>query len=136
LFAARAVHLDTLVRPALGRGDWVLCDRFTDATYAYQGGGHGVDVNRIRELEAWVHGDCSPDLTLLFDVPAQVSRERLERNARELDKFEREHGAFFDRVRAAYLERAKAEPARFRIVDSTQPIDKVREAIATALEAL
>jgi dTMP kinase len=136
MFAARREHVEQVIRPALARGDWVLCDRFTDATYAYQGGGHGVEVQRIRELETWVHGDCSPDLTLLFDVPTQVSRQRLERNTRALDKFEQEHAAFFDRVRAAYLDRARAEPRRFRIVDSTQPIDKVREAIAAALEAL
>lgn len=136
MFAARREHVEQVIRPALARGDWVLCDRFTDATYAYQGGGHGVEVQRIRELETWVHGDCSPDLTLLFDVPTQVSRQRLERNTRALDKFEQEHAAFFDRVRAAYLDRARAEPRRFRIVDSTQPIDKVREAIASALEAL
>jgi dTMP kinase len=136
MFAARREHVEQVIRPALARGDWVLCDRFTDATYAYQGGGHGVDAKRIRELEGWVHGDCSPDLTLLFDVPTHVSRERLERNGRALDKFEREYAAFFDRVRAAYLDRAKGEPARFRIVDSTQPIDTVRAAIATALEAL
>ena len=136
MFAARREHVEHVIRPTIARGDWVLCDRFTDATYAYQGGGHGVDAKRIRELEAWVHGDCSPDLTLLFDVPTNVSRERLERHGRELDKFEREHAAFFDRVRAAYFDRAKGEPARFRIVDSTQPIDAVRDAIATALDAL
>ena len=136
MFAGRREHVEQVIRPALSRGDWVLCDRFTDATYAYQGGGHGVDVSRIRELEAWVHGDCSPDLTLLFDVPTQVSRERLERDARPLDKFEREYGTFFDRVRAAYLERAKAEPTRFRVIDSTQSIGAVRAAIGLALEAL
>jgi len=136
MFAARREHVEHVIRPALQRGDWVLCDRFTDATYAYQGGGHGVDATRIRQLEAWVHGDCSPDLTLLFDVPTQVSRDRLERTGRPLDKFEREYGAFFERVRAAYLERARAEPARFRIVDSTQPMASVRAAIAFAVDAL
>ena len=91
MFAARREHLDRVIRPALARGDWVLCDRFTDATYAYQGGGHGVDRARIRELEQWVHGDCQPDLTLLFDVPAGVSRVRLdeaEAAGRTLDKFD------------------------------------------------
>ena len=93
MFAARREHLDRVIRPALARGDWVLCDRFTDATYAYQGGGHGVTVKRIRELEQWIHGDCQPDLTLLFDVPTGVSRARLDRaqaEGRTLDKFERE----------------------------------------------
>jgi len=136
MFAARREHVENVIRPALERGDWVLCDRFTDATYAYQGGGHGVDVGRIRELEVWVHGDCSPDLTLLFDVPIDVSRDRLERNRRPLDRFEREQSAFFDRVRGAYLDRARAEPGRFRVIDSTQPLASVREAIGAALDAL
>ena len=139
MFASRREHLEQVIRPALSRGEWVLCDRFTDATYAYQGGGHGVDVKRIRELEAWVHGDCMPDRTLLFDVPTQVSRERLARNereGRELDKFERERATFFERVRAAYLERAGDEPRRFRVIDSSQPIEGVRAKLAAALKDL
>jgi len=139
MFAARREHVERLIRPSLARGDFVLCDRFTDATYAYQGGGHGVDVRRIRELEAWVHGDCIPDRTLLFDVPTHVSRERLARNVREgraLDKFEREYAAYFDRVRAAYLDRANDEPKRFRVIDSTEPIDMVRANLVAALEDL
>lgn len=139
MFAARREHLEQVIRPALDRGDWVLCDRFTDATYAYQGGGHGVNVERIRELERWIHGDCHPDLTLLFDVPLAVSRERLERNARDgrvLDRFEREREAFFGRVRDAYHARAAAEPQRFRIVDSTQPVDAVRNTLRGIVESL
>jgi dTMP kinase len=139
MFAARREHVEKVIRPALVRGDWVLCDRFTDATYAYQGGGHGVDASRIRELERWVHGDCQPDLTLLFDVPSAVSRERLAVNARDgrvLDKFEREREAFFERVRAAYLERARAEPGRFRVIDSTGTVDSVRDRLAQILDAL
>jgi dTMP kinase len=139
MFAARREHLEQVIRPALARGDWVLCDRFTDATYAYQGGGHGVDVERIRELERWIHGDCRPDLTLLFDVSLAVSRERLDRNARDgrvLDRFEREREAFFERVRNAYLARAMDEPQRFRVVDSTQPVDAVRARLAAIIEAM
>ncbi len=139
MFAARREHLDRVIRPALARGDWVLCDRFTDATYAYQGGGHGVDLHRIRELEQWIHGDCQPDLTLLFDVPTGVSRARLDRaqaEGRTLDKFEREANAFFERVRAAYFERARDDPQRFRVIDSTQPLDDVRAALAAHLAAL
>jgi dTMP kinase len=120
MFAARSEHVEQVIRPALVRGDWVLCDRFSDATYAYQGGGHGVDPARIAELERFVHDDCRPDLTILFDVPPAVSRERLERalaEGRELDKFEVEREDFFLRVRATYLARAAAEPARFRVVD-------------------
>ena len=139
MFAARREHLDRVIRPALARGDWVLCDRFTDATYAYQGGGHGVDRGRIRELERWIHGDCQPDLTLLFDVPTLVSRARLDRaqaEGRALDKFEREPQAFFDRVRAVYLSRAAADPARFRIIDSTRPADQVRADLARIVDEL
>lgn len=139
MFAARREHLEQVIRPSLRRGDWVLCDRFTDATYAYQGGGHGVGLERIRQLEDWVHGDCIPDRTLLFDVSPEVSRERLAGNARDgrrLDKFEREAGPFFARVRAAYLARAQAEPRRFRIVDSSKALEEVRARLAAALEDL
>jgi len=139
MFAARREHLDRVIRPALARGEWVLCDRFTDATYAYQGGGHGVDRDRIRQLEEWIHGDCQPDLTLLFDVPAGISRERLDRSqaaGRTLDKFELEAAAFFDRVRGAYLERAQSDPQRFRVVDSTRPLADVRATLDAHLAAL
>lgn len=139
MFATRREHLERVIRPALARGDWVLCDRFTDATYAYQGGGHGVDFARIRELEQWIHGDCQPDLTLLFDVPSGVSRARLERaqsEGRTLDKFEREADAFFERVRAAYLQRASDDPRRFRVVDSTRPLAEVRANVDAHLAAL
>jgi dTMP kinase len=129
MFAARREHVVQLIAPALARGDWVLCDRFTDATYAYQGGGHGVALDCIAELARRVHGDCNPDVTLLFDVPLAVSRERLARaqgQGRALDKFEREADAFFERVRNTYLARARAEPGRFRIVDATRPLADVR----------
>jgi dTMP kinase len=139
MFAARREHVENVIRPALARGDWVLCDRFTDATYAYQGGGHGVDRARIDALADWVHGDCQPDLTLLFDVPPEVSRERLDRSAREgreLDKFEREQAAFFERVREAYLARARAEPRRFRVISSVVTLAEVRTALARVLAEL
>jgi dTMP kinase len=139
MFAARREHLDRVIRPALARGDWVLCDRFTDATYAYQGGGHGVPATRIRELEQWIHADCQPDLTLLFDVPPRVSRARLDEAGaagRDLDRFEREAEAYFVRVRGAYLARAAAEPRRFRIVDSTRPLAAVRAELERHLAAL
>ena len=129
MFAARREHVELVIRPALTRGDWVLCDRFSDATYAYQGGGHGVPAAHIAELERFVHEDCRPDLTLLFDVPPAVSRARLDLaldKGRTLDKFEREREDFFVRVRNVYLARAAADPARFRIVDSTQTRDQVR----------
>ena len=139
MFAARREHVEQVIRPALARGDWIVCDRFTDATYAYQGGGHGVPRERIAELEHFVHADCQPDVTILFDVPIAVSRERLQRAktaGHALDKFESERQEFFDRVRNAYLERAGAEPARFRVVDSSRPLPEVRNALNAVLDAL
>ena len=133
MFAARREHLAHVIRPALARGEWVLCDRFTDATYAYQGGGHGVPAEHIAALERFVHGDLQPDVTLLFDVPLDVSRARLAKaqaHGRTLDKFENEREAFFARVRDAYLARAAAAPERFRIVDSSRPIEDVRAELA------
>jgi dTMP kinase len=129
MFAARREHLERVIRPALARGAWVLCDRYTDATWAYQGGGHGVEATLIAALEKGVHDDCRPDLTILFDVPPAVSRGRLARaesHGRALDKFEREDAGFTERVRATYLARARAEPARFRVVDSSRSQDDVR----------
>ena len=139
MFAARREHLDLVIRPALERGAWVVCDRFTDATYAYQGGGHGMPMERILALELWTHADCQPDLTLLFDVPAVVSRSRLdsaESAGRALDKFEREEASFFTRVRNAYLERAKALPQRIRLIDSTRPVEAVRAEVTSHLDIL
>ena len=137
MFAARNEHVEQVIRPALERGDWVLCDRFTDATYAYQGGGHGVPATRIAELERLVHDDCRPDLTILFDLPVAVSRQRLakaEAEGRALDKFEREQQDFFERVRSVYLQRAAAEPRRFCVVDSSQPLPAVRAQLERLLE--
>ena len=139
MFAARGEHLDLVIRPALERGAWVVCDRFTDATYAYQGGGHGMPMERILALELWTHADCQPDLTLLFDVPAVVSRSRLdsaESAGRALDKFEREEASFFTRVRNAYLERAKALPQRIRLIDSTRSVEAVRAEVTSHLDIL
>jgi dTMP kinase len=139
MFAARREHVEQVIRPAIGRGDWVLCDRFTDATYAYQGGGHGVPEARIALLEEWVHADCRPDLTFLFDVPTEVSHARLAHAASEgrgLDKFEREAQGFFARVREAYLARARSDPRRFRVIDSTRPVVMVRGELATHLAAM
>jgi dTMP kinase len=139
MFAARREHLVEVIEPALARGDIVLCDRFTDATYAYQGAGHGVSLALIDTLAAFVHGDCNPDLTLLFDVPSEVSRERLARmhaRGKALDRFERESQAFFERVRGGYLARAAAEPSRFRIVDSTRPVAEVRADLSAILDAI
>ncbi len=139
MFAARREHVVSVIAPALLRGDWVLCDRFTDATFAYQGGGHGVPTDFLQELARRVHGDCNPDLTLLFDVPPDVSRKRLvkvQREGRALDKFEREEQGFFERVRAVYAARAAAEPGRFRVVDATRSLDEIRAELARIVATL
>lgn len=132
MFAARAEHLDRVIRPALAAGQWVLCDRFTDATYAYQGGGRGLSAARIAALEDWVQGALRPDLTLLFDLPVAVGLQRVgQRGA--ADRFEREALEFFERVRAAYLERAAADPGRYRIVAADAPLGEVRAEIERLL---
>ena len=139
MFAARREHVAQVIAPALVRGEWVLCDRFTDATFAYQGGGHGVPRERLIELERFIPADCRPDLTILFDVPIAVSRERLDRSVakgRDLDKFEREASSFFERVREVYLERAASEPGRFRVVDASRPMDEVRSDLTRLLATL
>jgi len=132
MFAARAQHLAQLIRPTLAAGNWVLCDRFTDATYAYQGGGRGIDMTRIAVLEDWVQGDLRPDLTLLLDLPIEVGMARAGERG-ELDRFEREQQAFFERVRQTYRQRALAEPGRYRIIDAAQSIEQVQAQIETAL---
>jgi len=134
VFAARAQHLNTHIVPQLERGDWVLCDRFTDATFAYQGGGRGLDLQHIRQLECLVQGDLRPDLTLLLDVPVEVGLQRARQRG-ALDRFEQEQLAFFERVRQAYLDRAAAEPQRFRIIDAGQPLLQVQAQISAVMAA-
>jgi dTMP kinase len=128
VFAARAQHLERLIRPALAEGRWVVCDRFTDATYAYQGGGRGFDPASIALLETLVQDGLKPDLTLYLDLPVAIAAARIA--AREHDRFEREARDFFERVRACYLQRAQAEPSRFRVVDASAPLDAVRAEVA------
>jgi dTMP kinase len=135
MFAARREHCEREIWPRLAAGTWIVCDRFTDATYAYQGGGHGVADETIAALERDTLGGFKPDLTIVFDVPAQVGRDRLA-DGRALDKFERESNDFFERVRAVYLERARAEPHRCRIVDSTAPREVVEREVAKIVAAL
>jgi dTMP kinase len=133
MFASRREHLAQVIEPALARGDWVLSDRFTDASFAYQGGGRGLPLAKLDQLEQWVHPHLQPDLTLLFDVPLAVARERLDAT-RTLDKFESEEAAFFERCRNEYLRRAAEHPERIVVIDSTRTIDEVRAALRTALE--
>lgn len=132
MFAARAEHLECIVRPALGAGKTVLCDRFTDATYAYQGGGRGLSEERIAQLEAWVQGALRPNLTLLLDVPVEMGLKRANRRSAP-DRFEREQREFFERVRAAYLARAQREPQRVRVIDATPAPAEVQRRLAEVL---
>ncbi|GGC15637.1 dTMP kinase [Pseudoduganella buxea] len=137
VFASRREHIAQLIEPALARGAWVISDRFTDASFAYQGGGRGLELVKIDTLANWVHPELSPDLTILFDVPLDVARARLDAT-RELDRFEQEKADFFLAARNEYLRRAAAEPARFRVIDSSQSIDAIRvelDAIVAALLA-
>ncbi|TSA52121.1 MAG: dTMP kinase, partial [Nitrosomonadaceae bacterium] len=128
MFAARREHLDKVILPALARGDWVISDRFTDASFAYQGGGRGLASNRLDDLERWVQGEFQPDLTLYFDVSVELGKQRV--NAiKTADRFEKEQDDFFQRVRAAYLQRAHKFPQRIRLIDSSQPLEKVKESL-------
>jgi len=128
MFAARREHIARVIAPALARGAYVLSDRFTDATYAYQCGAKGVAASKIQLLEQWVQADLQPDVTLLFDVPVEVSMQRLA-SARAPDKFERETADFFTRIRHAYLQRAQQNPARFRIIDANRPLEIVSKSV-------
>ena len=135
MFAARREHLARVVEPALAQGEWVVCDRFTDATFAYQGGGRGVDWQRLRALEQWVQRGLEPDLTVLFDVPPAVGRERA-RGARGADRFEQEEHDFFVRVRAAYRRRAAEAPARIKVLDATRTVAQVQQELAQIADVL
>lgn len=139
MFAARSEHLQQVIRPALARGEWVLCDRFSDATFAYQGGGRGLSDVRFAALENWVQGEgtarIEPDLTLLFDVPLEVSQARMA-NGRVLDRFERETLDFHARVREAYLARAAAAPQRIRVINANRPLDVIQSELAELFAGL
>jgi dTMP kinase len=135
MFAARREHLAQVIEPALAHGDWVISDRFTDATFAYQGGGRGLPRDKLETLERWVQGGFEPDLTVLFDLPPETASER-RGAARSPDKFESETDAFFARTRAEYLRRAEEAPYRFAIVDASQSIERIRKVLGDVLDAL
>jgi len=132
MFAARAEHIAKVIQPALEAGKWVLCDRFTDATYAYQGGGRGIDNSRIAALEQWVQGELRPDLTLILDVPVEIGLARASQRG-ELDRFEREKQTFFEQVRNAYLTLAEQHPERIRIIDASPELEIVQAQLAEVL---
>lgn len=135
MFAARAQHLQQLIRPALAAGKLVLCDRFTDATYAYQGGGRGIDQQRIAVLEQFVQADLRPQLTLLFDLPVEKGMQRARQRGR-LDRFESEQQEFFQAVRQSYLQLAAREPQRFYLIDAGQPLEQVQQQLLPVLSKI
>jgi dTMP kinase len=136
MFAARREHLARVIVPALEAGRWVVSDRFTDATFAYQGGGRGLAVDRISVLEGWVHGALQPDLTLYFDLSVDIAQKRLAASQATPDRFERENVAFFERVRAAYLARAAAEPRRIVTIDASRGIDEVKSMLEETISSI
>ena len=136
MFAARREHIAQVIEPALARGDWVVCDRFVDASFAYQGGGRGLSWEKLEELAAWVLGDLQPDLTLIFDAPVAIAQQRLHAATSQPDRFEQEHAAFFERVRAAYLRIAAENPARVRLVDATQTPDIINKVLENIVGTL
>jgi dTMP kinase len=135
MFASRREHMAQVIEPGIARGDWVLSDRFTDASFAYQSGGRGMDRAKMEALEGWVHPHLQPDLTLVFDVPIEVARQRLDAT-RTLDKFEQEQAEFFARCRNEYLRRAAQFPERMAVIDSTKTIEETRAHLTQALERL
>lgn len=135
MFASRREHVEKVIRPALQRGTWVISDRFSDASFAYQGGGRGVPLTKLEQLEHWVHGDLQPDLTLLFDIPIEVARQRLSNNA-SLDRFEQEKGEFFERVRQAYLARAAKSPQRISVIHAEKSLQEVQQELANIVASL
>ena len=136
MFAARADHLERVIRPALADGHWVVCDRFTDSTWAYQGGGRGGPAARIAALEQWVHGDLQPDRTYLFDLPEAMAAQRRAGTGAAADRFELEDEAFFSRVRTAYRQRADGARGRFRLIDGRQSVDQIRVVLEQDLSSL
>jgi len=135
MFAARMEHIEQVIRPALRSGKWVISDRFSDASFAYQGGGRGLDWNKLAQLEQWVHGDLQPDLTLFFDVSVDVARKRLANNV-SLDRFEQEHADFFERVRAGYHRRVRENPQRYSVIDAAQTLDMVKHKLEEVVISL
>lgn len=133
MFAARAQHIADVIRPALAQGKWVLCDRFTDATFAYQGGGRGISHQRIAVLEQWVQGDLRPDLTLLFDLPVEIGMKRAGLRAK-LDRFEQEKQQFFENIRECYLSMAEKNSQRYRVIDAAQDLVSVQNDLLRILD--
>lgn len=136
MFAARAEHIKQVISPALAAGQWVVCDRFVDATFAYQGGGRGIDAQRISSLSDWTLNGLGTDLTLLFDLPVHIGQQRVNQRLLEKDRFEQEKTDFFEKIRQCYLDRAVNEPKRIQIIDASQSIDNIQQQVSTSLNKL
>lgn len=136
MFAARAEHIAQVIKPALARGDWVLSDRFVDATFAYQGAGRGIDEKRIQKLADWTLAGLEPDLTLLFDLPVAQGMERVQGRQQQKDRFEQEQMAFFERIRDCYIQRAQSSPHRMKTVDASQSINQIQSQLVIILSSL
>ncbi|OGS82689.1 MAG: dTMP kinase [Gallionellales bacterium GWA2_59_43] len=135
MFAARMEHIEQLIKPALQAGKWVISDRFSDASFAYQGAGRGMDWDKLAQLEQWVHADLQPDLTLFFDVPVEVARERLSNNV-SLDRFEQEQSDFFERVRGGYHQRVQQNPQRYAVIDAAQTLAEVKRQLEEIVSSI
>jgi dTMP kinase len=135
MFAARLEHVEQVIRPALQAGKWVISDRFSDASFAYQGAGRGLDWDKLRQLEQWVHAELQPDLTLFFDVSVEVARQRLSNNV-SLDRFEQEQADFFERVRAGYHRRVRENPQRYAVIDAAQPLVEVKQQLEKIISSI
>ncbi len=135
MFAARMEHIEQVIKPALRAGTWVISDRFSDASFAYQGGGRGMDWEKLVQLEQWVHPDLQPDLTLFFDVPVEVARQRLASNV-SLDRFEQEQADFFERVRAGYHKRVQQNPQRYAVIDAARTINEVQQQLGKIISSI
>ena len=136
IFAARAEHVEKVIKPALERGEWVLSDRFIDATFAYQGGGRGIKQQRINEIASWTLNDLKPDLTLLFDLPVELGKQRVLSRNQEIDRFEQEKLEFFEKIRSCYLQRATNEPQRIKVIDSSRSIAEISQQLTEILNYL
>ncbi|MBI1886807.1 MAG: dTMP kinase [Nitrosomonadales bacterium] len=135
MFAARLEHIEQVIKPALRAGKWVVSDRFSDASFAYQGGGRGLDWDKLSLLEQWVHADLQPDVTLFFDVPVEIARQRLTNNA-SLDRFEQEQADFFERVRAGYHRRVSQNPQRYVVIDAAQTINEIKRKLEVIISSI
>jgi dTMP kinase len=136
MFAARREHIAQVIEPALARGDWVICDRFVDASFAYQGGGRGLDWDKLKDLADWVLGDLEPDLTLIFDAPVAIAQQRLHAATANPDRFEQEQADFFEKVRAAYIRIARENPNRVRLIDATQTPAEINKSLENIIAIL